>query len=240
MARRPLPAPARVLVALACAAVGFFAVTALRTPPADPEFRLPERFRLAGLIEREQDTLEGLQREAARVRADVDRVRRVAGGAQAGTTAIQTQVDDLALAAGLVPMAGPGLEVSLDDSALDESPSGNVNDLVIHSQDVQAVVNALWRAGGEAIAINGQRLVATSAVLCVGNTLLLNGTVHSPPYVVRAVGARRDEFDADPAVQRLRDDARAFGLRFSIRVLDRVTVPGFDGVAASTHAIPVA
>jgi uncharacterized protein YlxW (UPF0749 family) len=68
-----------------------------------------------------------------------------------------------------------------DDSSLRQLPTGNLNDLVIHSQDVQAVVNGLWKAGAEAVAINGQRLVSTSAVLCVGNTLLLNGTVHSPP-----------------------------------------------------------
>src|SRR5436189_127421 len=75
---------------------------------------------------------------------------------------------------GLAAMRGPGLKVTLDDSKLDKPPAGNVNDLVIHSQDVQAVVNALWQAGAEAVAINGQRLVGTSAVLCVGNTLLLN------------------------------------------------------------------
>jgi len=97
------------------------------------------------------------------------------------------------------------------------SPSGNLNDLVIHSQDVQAVVNALWRAGAEAVAINGQRLVGTSAVLCVGNTLLLNGTVHSPPYEIAAIGAGRDKFEDDRLVRRLHDDADAFGLRFSIR-----------------------
>ena len=132
----------------------------------------------------------GLQDEVDDLRLDVDRVRRVAAGTQAGTAGLQTQVDEIALAAGLVAVTGPGVEVSLDDSSLEESPSGNINDLVIHSQDVQAVVNSLWRSGAEAMSINGQRLVSTSAVLCVGNTLLLNGTVHSPPYVVRAIGAR--------------------------------------------------
>src|SRR5205807_9178206 len=99
--------------------------------------------------------------------------------------------------------------VVLDDSDLKHSPSGNVNDLVIHSQDVQAVVNALWRSGAEAVSINKERLVSTSAVLCVGNTLLLNGTVHSPPYDIVAIGATRDRFDADPLVDQLHEDADA-------------------------------
>src|SRR5205814_4741992 len=122
---------------------------------------------------------------------------------QAGSAALDTQLQNAGLAAGLVAMRGPGLKVTLDDSKRVKAPTGNVNDLVIHSQDVQAVVNALWRAGAEAIAINGQRLVSTSAVLCVGNTLLLNGTVHSPPYVVVAIGAGMERFEADRLVRRL-------------------------------------
>jgi uncharacterized protein YlxW (UPF0749 family) len=138
--------------------------------------------------------------------------------------------------AGLVAVGGPGLRVTLDDSKLKTSPSGNVNDLVIHSQDVQAVVNALWRAGAEAIALNGERLVSTSAVLCVGNTLLLNGTVHSPPFEAVAVGADRDRFEADALVRRLHRDAAAFGLRFSVDRDDETEVPAYDGSLDLHHA----
>ena len=53
--------------------------------------------------------------------------------------------------------------------------------------------------------------------LRVGNTLLLNGTVHSPPYDIVAIGAGRDRFDADPLVHQLHEDADAFGLRFSMK-----------------------
>jgi uncharacterized protein YlxW (UPF0749 family) len=139
----------------------------------------------------------------------------------------------------LVALRGPGVQVTLDDSLLDEAPTGNVNDLVIHSQDVQGAVNALWRAGAEAIAINGQRLVGTSAVLCVGNTLLLNGTVHSPPYEISAIGAQKGRFDDDPLVRRLRDDANAFGIQFSAAGVDSLDVPAYSGSTAFTYATPV-
>ena len=132
------------------------------------------------------------------------------------------------------------MRVTLDDSELDRAPTGNVNDLVVHSQDVQAVVNALWKAGAEAMAINGQRLVSTSAVLCVGNTLLLNGTVHSPPYTVSAVGAGKDRFEADSLVRRLHDDATTFGLRFSVARMDDVEVPAYRGATSLTYARPTA
>ena len=159
-------------------------------------------------------------------------------GGEAQSTDREHQLADLGLAAGLVPVAGPGVRVTLDDSELDRAPTGNVNDLVVHSQDVQAVVNALWKAGAEAVAINGQRLVSTSAVLCVGNTLLLNGTVHSPPYTVTAVGAAKDRFEADSLVRRLHDDANAFGLRFSVAKTDEVEVPAYRGATSLAYARP--
>ena len=136
-------------------------------------------------------------------------------------------------------VVGPGLRVTLDDSSLKESPTGNLNDLVIHSQDVQAAVNALWRAGAEAISINGERLISTSAVLCVGNTLLLNGTVHSPPYVISAAGAGQDRFEDDVLVRRLHGDADVFGLRFSVSHADELRVPAFRGSAAPRFASPM-
>ena len=62
------------------------------------------------------------------------------------------------------------------------------DDLVVHQQDVQAVLNALWSAGAEGIQMQDQRIIATSAPRCVGNTLLLNGRTYSPPYVITAIG----------------------------------------------------
>ena len=67
-------------------------------------------------------------------------------------------------------------------------PEPQPNDLVIHQQDLQAVVNALWEGGAEGIQVMDQRLISTSAVRCVGNTLILQGRVYSPPYKVTAVG----------------------------------------------------
>ena len=206
----------RALLVVGFAILGFVAVTAVRTRPADPVSRLPRRYRLATLIQRQQRSARRSRDDAIALSRQLDRLRSQSAGQQAGQAAVEQQLTAVSTIAGLVPVRGPGLRVTLDDSGKSASPSGDVNDLVIHSQDVQAVVNALWRAGAEAVAINQLRLVGTSAVLCVGNTLLLNGTVQSPPYVVTAVGASRDRFEADQLVRRLHDAAKTFGLRFSI------------------------
>ena len=230
----------RLLLAVGCILLGFLAAVVLRSRPADPSARLSSEYRLADLIERQQQSTTILRRQVETLRRQVEELRTERAGGEAASAEREGRLADAGLAAGLVKMRGPGVRVTLDDSVLDRAPTGNVNDLVIHSQDVQAVVNALWRSGAEAIAINGQRLVSTSAVLCVGNTLLLNGTVHSPPYSVSAVGAVRDRFEADPLVERLHDDAESYGLRFTVARQDEIEVPAYRGATTLSYARPKA
>ncbi|MGH9152730.1 MAG: DUF881 domain-containing protein [Acidimicrobiales bacterium] len=234
MRRSPL------LLVVGCVLLGFLAAVVVRARPPDPSARLSREYRLADLIERQQGSTATLRRQVEVLRRQVEELRTRRAGGEAVSAERERRLGELGLAAGLVPMRGPGVRATLDDSLLDRAPTGNVNDLVIHSQDVQAVVNALWRSGAEAIAINGQRLVSTSAVLCVGNTLLLNGTVHSPPYAVAAVGAARDRFEADPLVRRLHDDAASYGVRFTVTHHDQIEVPAYRGATTLSYARPKA
>ena len=90
------------------------------------------------------------------------------------------------------PVHGPGLVVTLQDAQRDANGrfprDASPDDLVVHQQDIQAVLNALWSAGAEAIQMQDQRIIATSVPRCVGNTLLLNGRTYSPPYTITAIG----------------------------------------------------
>jgi uncharacterized protein YlxW (UPF0749 family) len=216
--------------------IGFLAMTAARSHPASPEARLPRQYRLAALIERQQKTAGDLRDEAEQLRSQV--AKASLGPDKRASSPRAAALRGGRLAAGLVALRGPGMRVELADSTEADSPSGDVNDLVIHSSDVQAAVNALWRSGAEAISVNGERLVATSAVLCVGNTLLLNGTVHSPPYVISALGADRNKFESDGLVRRLHSDAKDFGLKFSVRSVENVTIAAYDGSTTPKYARP--
>ena len=230
----------RPTAVVGCVLLGFLAVLAFRARPASPESRVPRRYQLAALIERQRRTTADLQRQVEELRRQIDAARTQGAGQVQGSAVVNQLLRDASTSGGLEAMRGPGLKVTLDDSSLDKPPAGNVNDLVIHSQDVQAVVNALWQAGAEAVAINGQRLVGTSAVLCVGNTLLLNGSVHSPPYEVTALGATRAVFENDDLVRQLHTDADTFGLRFSVEEDDRLRVPAYAGVVTTHFARPLA
>ena len=103
---------------------------------------------------------------------------------------LERRSSGLELAAGVVPVSGPGLVVTLNDAPRDAAVPAQAgpDDLVVHQQDVQAVVNALWSGGADAIMLQDQRVISTSAVRCVGNTLILQGRVYSPPYSITAIG----------------------------------------------------
>ena len=223
MRGRPWPAAVAGLV-------GFLVTTAHLNPlPGRVSVRAPERERLASLIRVEQSRSSELRFTADELRrqvADIQEAREAgAPGPSAALTTLRQRM-------GLVPAEGPGLIVTLDDSTEQASPSGNLNDLVIHSQDVQAVANGLWGAGAEALAVNGQRVVPTSALLCVGNTLLINGTVHSPPFRFTALGANlHDTFMSDPLVKRFAEDAARFKLGFKVEERERLSVPAYTGTS---------
>src|SRR2546422_4505995 len=142
MARRPRPG-----LLVACALFGALIVVAVRSQPADPEVRFPRRFRLVGLIHREQSQTRQLRAQTDELRARLEAIRRDTAIRQVGAAAVDAQVADSGLLAGTQAIAGRGLKVTLDDSDRKQSPTGNVNDLVLHSQDLQAVVNAPSRAG---------------------------------------------------------------------------------------------
>ncbi|MER6303847.1 DUF881 domain-containing protein [Kitasatospora sp. NPDC001539] len=157
---------------------------------------------------------------------------------QANSPADAAQLDGLRRGAALEPLQGGGLTVTLNDAPPNATaripgvPEPGVNDLVIHQQDIQAVVNALWRGGAEGVQVMDQRLTSTSAVRCVGNTLLLQGRVYSPPYVVRAVGrtdALRAAVEADPDIRNYLQYVQAYGLGWKVQESGDLTLPGYSG-----------
>ena len=118
--------------------------------------------------------------------------------------------------------AGPGLVVTLNDAQRDAEGrfprDASPDDLVVHQQDIDAVLNALWSAGAEGIQMQDQRIIGTSAPRCVGNTLLLNGRTYSPPYVITAIGdaaAMQAALAAAPLVALYKQYVVRFGLGYS-------------------------
>lgn len=204
---------------------------------ASQEQRHPQN--LGELAEVESSRVERL---ADRVEALRDEVEVLA---EAGTVPAQTgdpeQAALVSLAAGRSAVAGPGVTVRLTDAPTDgprreEFPPDY---FVVHQQDLQAVINALWAGGAEAMALMDQRVTATTAFRCVGNVLSLGGRVYSPPYEVRAIGdpaALREALLADETIQEYLDWVDVVGLGWSVTTAPSLRLPATETGGELTHA----
>lgn len=214
----------RAALPLAAGILGFLAVLAAAQPRSVPA-RETGRLEVVDLIVAQDRRVQELQSEVRELETELQETTAPGGGE---ADALRRSAEELAVTAGVVALAGPGLEVTLDDSSASRAPTGNPDDLVVHEQDIQTVVNALWAAGAEAVAINGHRLSSISAVRCAGNTLLLHGTLQTPPYEIVAIGEPeplRESFAEGPGVDRLISRVHAFGVRLEVRSGD-VRIPG--------------
>jgi uncharacterized protein YlxW (UPF0749 family) len=201
--------------------------------------------RLSDLIRDRDEKNKELEATTAVVREEVDGLaRRDAGSSEAEDARLAA----LEKAAGTTEISGDGLTVTLNDAPPDARaapgyPEPQANDLVIHQQDLQAVVNALWQGGARGIQIMEQRLISTSAVRCVGNTLILQGRVYSPPYRITAVGDTgklRRALALSPAVQNYQLYVKAYGLGWKVDQRGAITLPGYTGTVDLRYAEPAA
>ena len=196
------------------------------------------------LLVSEQGRVETLARQTAVLRADVDRLTAKAAGVDERLALVGDQVERLAGPAGLRPVSGPGVTVVLNDAPtppLDEPlpPGVTLDSYVVHQQDVQAVVNALWAGGAQAMMLMDQRVIATSAVRCVGPLLILQGRTYPPPYRISAVGDPSQllaALDASVEVRNYRDYVGYIGLGYGVAAKDELTVPAFEGTLLMHYA----
>ena len=190
---------------------------------------------LPGLIRDQTRQNTVLADRVAQLRAEVDRLSAQQAPGDLRVTQLTTQADKLMLAAGTQAVSGPTVMVSLTDAknvptVLPENIS--VDDYVVHQQDVQAVVNALWEGGAEAMMLMDQRIISTSAVRCVGNTLILQGRVYSPPYVISAIGNQTElkaALERSPAVSIYRQWVGEVGVGYDVRTNVQQTFPAYAG-----------
>lgn len=208
----------------------------LRSDRVRLEQVIRERVRSIGVLEQQRKSLQG----------EVDVLTETLAAHDSGSAALAEPTAQAEQAAGLSAVRGPAVRVTLTDAPLGpdgELPAGaRPDDVVIHQSDVEGVVNAMWAAGADAVMIQGQRIIMTTSVRCVGNTLLLAGKVYSPPFVIVAIGdqdAIELALQDSPGVQLFLEAVDAFGLGYDVEKVEQVTVPAYDGAIGVSHATAV-
>jgi uncharacterized protein YlxW (UPF0749 family) len=208
------------------------------------DLRVTGRDDVNSLASRQQRAVIAQGRQLAALQGQLQAATSEAAKTDGRVAQARDAADAIAGAAGLQPVAGPALTVTLNDApALPGKQRGSVppDYLVVHQQDVQAVVNALWAGGAEAMSLQGQRVISTTAVRCVGNTLLLHGVVYSPPYTVQAIGdptRLQQSLDASPDVIIYKQYVDAYKLGYRVDLNPDATMPAYTGALTLAHARP--
>jgi uncharacterized protein YlxW (UPF0749 family) len=240
---RQRPGPIRLLTLGVFALAGLIFITSFNTAKGTDIRTDASLLKLSDLVQERSRKNADLEGSAAAVRKDVD---ALAGRDDGSSAADDAKLRSLEKSAGTEKLTGDAVTVTLNDAPPDATaapgyPDPQPNDLVIHQQDLQAVVNALWQGGAEGIRVMDQRLISTSAVRCVGNTLILQGRVYSPPYRITAIGDTRalhKALDASPPIQNYLLYVQAYGLGWSVHDDGHTTLPGYTGTVDLHYAKP--
>lgn len=222
--------PWRFGVPVVCALAGLL-LAATHGVSGGAEIRGSDAPRLVDLVRETQSSVNRLNAEREELAKKIDTAH--GSSSDAALAAMLRRSAQLAGQADMNPVHGPGLVVTLEDAQRDANGrfprDASPDDLVVHQQDIQAVLNALWSAGAEAVQMQDQRLIATSVPRCVGNTLLLNGRTYSPPYTITAIGnsaAMQAALAAAPLVVLYKQYVVRFGLGYREEVKSDVQVVG--------------
>lgn len=170
------------------------------------------RMNLAAQVQSQSAQVASLQRQVDRLQATTAADRQAALSGTAAGAALAAVVRRQELVAGVIGVTGPGLRVTLDDA-----PASTRTNRVL-DRDLQALVNALWAAGADAIAVDGERLTAQSAIRQAGDAVLVDFKPVMPPYVIDAVGdpvRLETSFATSAAAARMRNLAQLYGLHFA-------------------------
>jgi len=228
------------LVVLLCG--GLFVVSAANSEGTDLR---PGRYTdLAALVSSEARDYGHLQQQVKDLNTEVADLTDRVNDRQ--VQRYQQRIEKLKDPAGLVPRTGPGVTVTLSDAPEDviNSTTRDLNYLVVHQQDIQAVVNAMWKAGASAVTVQGQRVVSTTGIKCEGNAVQLQGVPYSQPYRISAVGdqtALLDALDNDPYLQVYRQQAAdpTISVGWQLQLEDSLTAPAYDGLLDLNYARPL-
>lgn len=234
----PVPDRSAVTLSVVVGVLGFLIVTSVLTGSAERQKAAPRKAELVSLIGDRQSLVDDLDAAVVALRADVATAQARANRADTLDQAEAATAAALGEQAGTVPLQGRGLVVSLAPSDREPPSPEEAGAYEIHDSDLQLVVNELWAAGAEAVAVNDSRLVATTPIRAAGGTIVVNFRPLSPPYRVTAIGADRLRFETSEIARRFARWTDLFGLGFSVTERRVVSVPGYTGRVSISAATP--
>jgi uncharacterized protein YlxW (UPF0749 family) len=228
----------QVTLGIALLALGFLIAAQLAAEGPRVRYTTQERSPLVETVLELQRQQEELKDRVLELRGEIQTTSQAASGSEALVRELNDGLSRARMAAGLVPLTGPGLVLQLEDSTEARSPD-DAEGWRVTARDVRTVVEELWLAGAEAVSINGERLTASSAIVDIGGSVLVNQAYLAPPYQISAIGPA-DLYGRLSSSQGYLDFLTArldrAGIRASYGEFEAVEIPAFAGSIALDHA----
>lgn len=187
-----------------------------------------------------QNEQSALKVTLAELRAQLDQIQTSASTQSDAAKDLQARIDGLKTVAGLNERAGDGVEIVLDD-ARGAAGAKDVEKSICHNTDLTDIVNQAWRGGAEAIAINDERIVGSSSIYCVGSTIMVNGTLMSPPFKVLVIGPQNEllaTYDDPTQLRDIKQRRDIYGLGFRVSRATGLHLPPYRGALNVRFATP--
>jgi len=227
----------QITLAVALLALGFLIAAQLGAEGPRVRYTTQERSPLVETALGLQDQQEALKRQILELRTKIGTLEAQGPGSASSLRDLYAELEQARNGAGLIGLAGPGLVFRLEDSG---QPGAGADSLV-SARDLRVLVQELWLAGAEAIAINGERITVSTAVLDIGGSVLVNSAYLAPPYKIAAIGPA-DLYKRVQASVSFQDfvieRVERHGLALSVDDLDEVDVPAFAGTVVIRFGQP--
>jgi uncharacterized protein YlxW (UPF0749 family) len=222
--------------------LGFLIAAQLASEGPRVRYTTQERSPLVETATELQDQQDGLKARILDLRAQVVAIEGAGEGSAATVKQLNADLQDARIAAGLIPLRGTGIVLQLEDSLQPVADGASEADYLVGSRDLRVVIDELWLAGAEAVAVNGERITATSSIVDIGSSILVNSAYLAPPYQVTAIGPEDlyDRLAAAPGfIDFVRARAESYGIRLSFAEPPSVDVPAFAGTVSLRYSRPL-
>jgi uncharacterized protein YlxW (UPF0749 family) len=232
----------QVTLGVALLALGFLIAAQLASEGPRVQYTTQERTPLIETANELQAQQDDLKARILDQRSKIQTIESQGEGSASLVKQLNGELEQARIAGGLIALTGTGIVIQLEDSKTPVPPDGSASDYLVGSRDIRVVVDELWGAGAEAIAVNGERITPTSAIIDVGTSLLVNSAYLAPPYQITALGGP-DLYDRLSKSQGFIDFIRArsegYGIQVSLADPGSVDVPAFVGTVTLRYSRPI-
>jgi uncharacterized protein YlxW (UPF0749 family) len=232
----------QITLGFALLALGFLIAAQLAAEGPRVRYTSQERTPLVETVQELQRQQDQLKAQVLAARAAIASFEATGEGGAAVTKGLNDQLRQAQIAAGLVAMSGPGLVIQLSDSTIPVPADGNEQDYLVSGSDVLIVVDQLWAAGAEGIAVNGERVVVSTAIVDIGGSVVVNGAYVAAPYQITAIGpdTMLDRLTQQQGfVDFIRSRREAFGIKVDFATPAKgVDLPAYAGAMNLRYGRP--